>query len=34
LSLEDGKLNDGNGGRDFYYKDLDSHVIELMIAPQ
>ena len=26
-SLEDGKLNDWNGGRGFYYKDRDGHVI-------
>ncbi len=33
-SLEDGKLNDWNGGRGFYYKDPDGHVIELMTVPQ
>jgi catechol 2,3-dioxygenase-like lactoylglutathione lyase family enzyme len=33
-SLEDGKLNDWNGGRGFYYKDRDGHVIELMTMPQ
>jgi catechol 2,3-dioxygenase-like lactoylglutathione lyase family enzyme len=33
-SLEDGKLNDWNGGRGFYYKDHDGHVIELMTMPQ
>jgi catechol 2,3-dioxygenase-like lactoylglutathione lyase family enzyme len=33
-SLEDGKLNDWNGGRGFYYKDHDGHVIELMTKPQ
>ena len=33
-SLEDGKLNDWNGGRGFYYKDCDGHVIELMTMPQ
>jgi catechol 2,3-dioxygenase-like lactoylglutathione lyase family enzyme len=33
-SLEDGKLNDWNDGRGFYYKDHDGHVIELMTAPQ
>jgi catechol 2,3-dioxygenase-like lactoylglutathione lyase family enzyme len=33
-SLEDGRLNDWNGGRGFYYKDHDGHVIELMTAPQ
>ena len=32
--LEDGKLNDWNGGRGFYYKDHDGHVIELMTMPQ
>ena len=33
-SLEDGKLNDWNGGRGFYHKDRDGHVIELMTMPQ
>src|SRR5260370_8625884 len=33
-SLEDGKLNAWNGGRGFYYKDHDGHVIELMTMPQ
>ena len=33
-SLEDGKLNDWGGGRGFYYKDRDGHVIELMTMPQ
>jgi hypothetical protein len=33
-SLEDGKLNDWNDGRGFYYKDHDGHVIELMTVPQ
>ena len=33
-SLEDGKLNDWNGGCGFYYKDHDGHVIELMTVPQ
>ena len=33
-SLQDGKLNDWNGGRGFYYKDHDGHVIELMTMPQ
>ena len=32
--VEDGKLNDWNGGRGFYYRDNDGHVIELMTAPQ
>jgi len=33
-SLEDGQLNNRNGGRGFYYKDHDGHVIELMTVPQ
>ena len=33
-SLEDGKLNAWNGGRGFYYKDHDGHVVELMTLPQ
>ena len=33
-SLADGKLNDWNGGRGFYFKDPDGHVLELMTAPQ
>ena len=33
-SLEDGKLNDWNGGRGVYFKDPDGHVLELMTAPQ
>jgi catechol 2,3-dioxygenase-like lactoylglutathione lyase family enzyme len=33
-SLQDGNLNAWNGGRGFYYKDLDGHVIELMTRPQ
>jgi catechol 2,3-dioxygenase-like lactoylglutathione lyase family enzyme len=33
-SLEDGKLNDWNGGRGFYFKDPDGHVLELMTVPQ
>jgi hypothetical protein len=28
------KINDWNGGRGFYYKDNDGHVIELMTVPQ
>lgn len=32
-SLTDGKLNDWNGGRGFYFKDPDGHIIELMTAP-
>ena len=33
-SLEDGNLNDWNGGRGFYFKDHDGHGIELMTVPQ
>jgi catechol 2,3-dioxygenase-like lactoylglutathione lyase family enzyme len=33
-SLEGAKLNAWNGGRSFYYKDHDGHVIELMTMPQ
>ena len=33
-SFKDGKFNDWNGGRGFYYKDNDGHVIELMTVPQ
>ena len=33
-SLDDGKLNDWNGGRGFYFTDPDGHVLELMTAPQ
>jgi catechol 2,3-dioxygenase-like lactoylglutathione lyase family enzyme len=33
-SLEDGKLNDWNDGRGFYFTDPDGHVIELMTMPQ
>ena len=33
-SLADGKLNDWNGGRGFYFKDPDGHIIELMTVPQ
>jgi catechol 2,3-dioxygenase-like lactoylglutathione lyase family enzyme len=33
-SLDDGKLNDWNGGRGVYFKDLDGHVLELMTVPQ
>ena len=33
-SLEDGKLNDWNGGRGVYFKDPNGHVLELMTAPQ
>jgi catechol 2,3-dioxygenase-like lactoylglutathione lyase family enzyme len=34
LSLEDGKLNDWNGGRGVYFQDPDGHVLELMTVPQ
>jgi catechol 2,3-dioxygenase-like lactoylglutathione lyase family enzyme len=33
-SLEDGKLNDWNGGRGVYFKDPNGHVLELMTMPQ
>ena len=33
-SLADGKLNDWNGGRGFYFTDPDGHVLELMTVPQ
>jgi catechol 2,3-dioxygenase-like lactoylglutathione lyase family enzyme len=33
-SLADGKLNDWNGGRGFYFQDPDGHVLELMTVPQ
>jgi catechol 2,3-dioxygenase-like lactoylglutathione lyase family enzyme len=33
-SLDDGKLNDWNGGRGVYFQDPDGHVLELMTAPQ
>ena len=33
-SLDDGKLNDWNGGRGVYFKDLDGHVLELMTVAQ
>ena len=33
-SLEDGKLNDWNGGRGVYFRDLDGHILELMTVPQ
>jgi len=32
-SLEDGKLNDWNGGRGVYFRDPDGHVLELMTVP-
>ena len=33
-SLEDGKLNNWNGGRGFYFRNPDGHVLELMTVPQ
>jgi catechol 2,3-dioxygenase-like lactoylglutathione lyase family enzyme len=33
-SLDDGRLNDWNGGRGFYFKDPDGHILELMTVPQ
>jgi catechol 2,3-dioxygenase-like lactoylglutathione lyase family enzyme len=33
-SIDDGKLNDWNGGRGVYFKDPDGHVLELMTVPQ
>jgi catechol 2,3-dioxygenase-like lactoylglutathione lyase family enzyme len=33
-SIEDGELNDWNGGRGFYFKDRDGHIFELMTVPQ
>jgi catechol 2,3-dioxygenase-like lactoylglutathione lyase family enzyme len=33
-SLDDRKLNDWNGGRGVYFKDLDGHLHELMTVPQ
>jgi catechol 2,3-dioxygenase-like lactoylglutathione lyase family enzyme len=33
-SLDDGKLNDWNGGRGVYFQDPDGHVLELMTMPQ
>jgi catechol 2,3-dioxygenase-like lactoylglutathione lyase family enzyme len=33
-SLDDGKLNDWNGGRGVYFRDPAGHVLELMTAPQ
>lgn len=33
-TLDDGKLNDWNGGRGFYFRDPDGHVLELMTVPQ
>ena len=33
-SLDDGKLNDWNGGRGVYFKDPGGHILELMTMPQ
>ena len=33
-SLDDRQLNDWNGGRGVYFKDLDGHLHELMTVPQ
>ena len=33
-SLDDGELNDWNGGRGVYFKDLNGHLLELMTVPQ
>jgi catechol 2,3-dioxygenase-like lactoylglutathione lyase family enzyme len=33
-SLDDGKLNDWNGGRGLYFQDRNGHVLELMTMPQ
>jgi catechol 2,3-dioxygenase-like lactoylglutathione lyase family enzyme len=33
-SPDDGRLNDWGGGRGFYFKDPDGHILELMTAPQ
>jgi len=33
-SLDDGKLNHWGGGRGFYFKDPNGHVLELMTVPQ
>jgi catechol 2,3-dioxygenase-like lactoylglutathione lyase family enzyme len=33
-SLDDGRLNDWGGGRGFYFKDPDGHILELMTVPQ
>jgi hypothetical protein len=33
-SIDDGKLNDWNGGRGFYFKNPDGHILELMTVPQ
>jgi catechol 2,3-dioxygenase-like lactoylglutathione lyase family enzyme len=33
-SLEDGKLNDWNGGRGLYFRDPNGHILEIMTVPQ
>jgi catechol 2,3-dioxygenase-like lactoylglutathione lyase family enzyme len=33
-SLRDGKLNHWNGGRGFYFEDINGHVLELMTVAQ
>jgi len=33
-SLNDGQLNNWNGGRGVYFKDPNGHVLELMTVPQ
>jgi catechol 2,3-dioxygenase-like lactoylglutathione lyase family enzyme len=33
-SLNDGKLNHWNGGRGFYFEDINGHVLELMTVAQ
>lgn len=33
-SIDDGKLNDWNGGRGVYFEDPNGHVLELMTIPQ
>jgi catechol 2,3-dioxygenase-like lactoylglutathione lyase family enzyme len=33
-SLDDGQLNNWNGGRGVHFKDPDGHVLELMTVPQ
>jgi catechol 2,3-dioxygenase-like lactoylglutathione lyase family enzyme len=33
-SLDDGKLNNWSGGRGFYFRDPNGHVLELMTAAQ
>src|SRR5262249_35789219 len=33
-ALDDAMLNDWNGGRGVYFKDLDGQILELMTVPQ